>query len=351
MKARWGLRCLVTGLLCACAIRLGLPGPAAAQPAGAGLDERPPVPADAGGAPLPGDSPALAVPAGLSIQELRRPYALAATGAFYGGLYGWTYLAWYQRSPDSEGFNVLDEGWFGPDTYAGGADKLGHFWTNYALTRGVTGILEWGGYPKRTALPAALALTAGFFVMNEIKDGYHRNYGFSWGDILFNVAGDAAAVLMELNPELDAMFDLRLEYFPSRAYLDAIGDGNPFNSPEDYSGQSYLLAYHLASVDAIRASRRFGWLEFVDLTVGYQAVNFLPETDAERRRVLYAGVALNLQRLVERVLMAPAYGDAAASPSTGVRTLHFVTEIYAPPGTTLKFDLLDASSAAPPTEP
>jgi hypothetical protein len=276
---------------------------------------------------------------------------LATTAALYGGLYGWTYLAWYQRSPESEGFNVLDEGWFGPKTYAGGADKLGHFWTNYALTRGVTGILEWGGYPRRTALPAALALTAGFFVMNELKDGYHKNYGFSWGDILFNIAGQASAVLMELNPELDGMFDFRLEYFPSRDYLAAVGDGNPFNSPEDYSGQAYLLAFHLASLDAVRSSRRFGWLEYFDLTLGYQAKNFLPQTQATRRQTLFAGVSLNLQRVVERVLMPGASQRPPAAPSTGARALHFVTEIYAPPGTTLKLDLLDRSTAPPPPQP
>lgn len=307
------------------------------------LEPAPPAPA-LSVAPVSGAADAPASPALPQPSAARRTVAQLSTGALYGGLYGWTYLAWYRRNPESEGFFVLDEGWFGPRTYAGGADKLGHFWSNYALTRGVSGLLEWGGYPRRTALPAALGLTAGFFAVNEIKDGYHKNYGFSWGDVLFNLAGNATAVLLELNPGLDEMFDIRLQYWPSRGYLEEVGGKNPFNAPEDYSGQAYLLAFHLASLESVRRSRSFGWLEYVDLTLGYRALNFLPETDAPRRQRLYAGVSLNLQRVVERFLMPPGAAREPASVSSGARFLHFVTEIYAPPNTTLEVDLLDRTT-------
>ena len=41
------------------------------------------------------------------------------------GVAGWDY--------GSHSFNTSNEGWFDPDTHYGGADKLGHVFTCYAL--------------------------------------------------------------------------------------------------------------------------------------------------------------------------------------------------------------------------
>lgn len=343
-----GRRRIAAGLLAVALVVAGTGAAASAQDAGAGPAAAPP--ADSGPAPVPAMAlpaaspdalpPLPPTPAELKIAESRKTTALVTTGLLYAGLYGWTYLAWYQRNPESEGFEFIDEGWFGEDTYAGGADKIGHFYANYALTRTVSGILEWGGYPRRTALPAALGLTAGFFLMSEIKDGYHHNYGFSWGDVVVNLLGDATAVLFELNPRVDEMFDIRLQYFPSPGYIDAISEGNPFNSPEDYSGQSYLLAYHLSSNKSVRESPTFGWLQWFDVTLGYRAVNYLPENDKPHVQQLYVGFAVSLQHLVDRYVMPRGEGAGKQQPSTGARALRFATEIYQPPYTSLEFDVI-----------
>ena len=90
----------------------------------------------------------------------RRSLVLSAAGTagIYAVLYGWLTMAWYVRTTDADQFATHDEGWFGSDTYAGGADKLGHLWGNYAMTRGVSQILQYGGWGRRGSIATASAI-------------------------------------------------------------------------------------------------------------------------------------------------------------------------------------------------
>lgn len=272
----------------------------------------------------------------------------AIVGTLYGALYVYTYLAWYQRGESTERLQLRDEGWFGRDTYAGGADKLGHMWTNYALTRGVSGILEWGGYSKPASLLTSTGLALGFFVLIEVKDGYEPQYGFSWSDVAFNVAGNALGVVLELWPALDERFDIRLEYWPSRYFVRSLGREGFFNAAEDYSGQRFLLAYHLASIDALRESPWFAWTHWLDLTLGFRALHYQPAENDPHTPVqeLFFGISLNVQQIVERTLL-PARGSGER-PGAGLRTLRFATEVLAVPFTTLSVGTSRTGTRAEP---
>jgi hypothetical protein len=263
-----------------------------------------------------------------------RALALGITGGVYGVLYLYAYLAWYSDGAQTT-LHFRDEGWLGRDTYAGGADKVGHLWANYALTRSISRVLEWGGYSKPLSLVVSTSLAVGFFVLVELKDGYEPDYGFSWGDVVFNLAGNALGVGLELLPELDRMFDFRLEYWPSRYFIEEARTAGPFNSAEDYTGQRYLLAFHLASIDALRTSACCAWTQWLDLTLGYHALHYKPDTldinTPEQR--LFAGVSINVQHIIDRMLM-PAPGSAKR-PNTAARALRFGSELIAVPFTTL----------------
>ena len=63
--------------------------------------------------------------------------AAASIGAMHAAYATWSYFAWY-RDVDTEDFHLERTTWFRPDAYSGSADKVGHFWSNYALTRGTT---------------------------------------------------------------------------------------------------------------------------------------------------------------------------------------------------------------------
>jgi hypothetical protein len=248
-------------------------------------------------------------------------------GGVYGALYGYTYLAWRLRTEASSTLRWHDEGWFGARTYTGGADKLGHAWGNYAFVRGTAGLLAWGGYSQRASLAAASSLTLAFFLLTEIQDGYTKDYGFSWQDVVANLAGEGLAILLELSPALDGRFDFRLEYFPSKPFRDEVGANGPFNSPEDYTGQRYLLAYHVGSMESLRNCRYFAWTRYVDLVVGFHAAHYKPDTfdSASPSQRLFLGVSLNLQGVIERW--------HGSHPGSGWRAARFGAEIVQAPFT------------------
>ena len=84
--------------------------------------------------------------------------------------------------------------------------------------------------------------------------------------------------------------------------------------------------------------RRASWARFVDATIGYRAVNYkpVPSDGSERSQELFLGVSLNLQAMI----------DSMTGRGAGAGVLHFVTEIYQAPYTTLRVGGFDRVSPA-----
>ncbi len=256
------------------------------------------------------------------------PVHLDAVGAVVGvhlGFAAWTYFAWYKKQVRSDHFLWRDEGWFGPETYAGGSDKLGHAMANYALTRGTAQLLDSAGLGPAARLILANLLTMTSFVVVEIKDGYHDNFGFSWGDIIANLTGNVIGTTMELWPALDRALDLRLEYVPSRDYLSALSSDDA-NVGEDYSGMRFA-AYLKGSAIDWRFAKLYGaeqLLRYVNIGVAYQTIGFKPIRRTVRRQIITLRVALDVQVLIDDYV----YGGRRAN-SGGLA--HFASEMLTLP--------------------
>lgn len=232
-----------------------------------------------------------------------RDHKLAAAltlGGMYAAFTTWTYFAWYRKHKPLAEFEVGGDGWFGSRTYAGGADKLGHAWATMSLARAGTELLhQWGGYSKLTSTIVATALSELLFLGVEVKDGFY--YELSISDAVGDTVGAALAAAFSLSPRLDEMFDFRVQYWPSREYRRQLDGGN-VNIAEDYTGETYVLAYHLGSIHALRDTRWGVWSRFVDVAIGYGTRGYKPdppgdEPDYPRRQELSVGVSLNLQGL------------------------------------------------------
>lgn len=248
----------------------------------------------------------------LDRRPAHRIAAATTLAGFYLGFSTWTYFAWYRNHKPLSAFKwggdgnwklwSDKEGWFGSRRYAGGADKLGHAWATYGLARGGTELLtQWGGFSRvpATLVSAGLSETLFFFV--EVKDGLF--YEFSFGDFTFNTIGAALSVAMSLSPRLDELFDFRVQYWPSKAYIDQLEGGN-VNIAEDYTGETYLIALHLGGIHALR-DRKYGtWTRFVDVAVGYGTDGYKPEPPPggapyAMRQHKYVGISLNAQGLFD----------------------------------------------------
>jgi hypothetical protein len=215
-------------------------------------------------------------------QVRRRTRTVALTGVGVVALYGAT--VWYKEGVSSK-FRTVDEGWFGKDTYAGGADKLGHAFTAYAGTRLLRKGYEWAGNPPDRALNLAALTTLGTLMGVEILDGFSEKYRFSLQDTVMNVAGTGLAYLMEKDPKLDALVDFRFQYWPSGDKFDPVGD---------YSGQTYLGVLKLNGVHKLH---RYKPLRYLELAVGYGTRGFESE-NGERSRNIYYGISLNLSNIL-----------------------------------------------------
>jgi hypothetical protein len=312
------LRTTVAALLIACLQRPSLAEPIAPDPADHDPAAAPSPWLDLGTSPIIETSP----PA----PPRDHKYAAAFTlGGIYAGFTTWAYFAWYRKHKPLSQFRFGGDGWFGARTYAGGADKLGHAWATMSLARvGTEMLYQWGGYSKLTSTLVSTALSELLFLGVEVKDGTY--YEFSYGDAAFDTAGALAAVALSLSPRLDELFDFRVEYWPSHEYRRQFDGGN-VNVAEDYSGETYLLAFHLGGLHSLRDARWGSWARFVDLAVGFGTRGYKPdpphretEPDYPHRQELSIGLSLNVQGLSDWLFE----GRSRAAKNIG----HAVFEVF-----------------------
>lgn len=252
-----------------------------------------------------------------------KPVAAASVAVTWGAATTWAYFAWF-RGKDYDGSRITFGG-LGASSYAGGADKLGHVWASYALSRMTTGILVEGGWPRLSSSLVATGLAELFFTLSEIED--MLLYQFEVGDEIANLLGGGLAIAMVNVPALDRLLDFRLEYFPSPEYRRRVRRDHDIDFAQDYSGQSYMLALHVDALP-LQQPRWLEWTDYLDVVVGFQTRNYepMPDPPATPRQELYVGVAIDMQHVLGRLFC----------PSTGRRIGDGVLEHLAVPFTTLR---------------
>jgi hypothetical protein len=258
----------------------------------------------------------------------------ASVAAVYGIAGTWAYFAWFDGA-HTQAWSLETPSWqyeqpFALHGYAGGADKWGHAWANYALVRGTTELLAAGGWPKLQSSLVAGGIAETLFAMQETKDGYI--WGFEIGDMAMDVLGAAFAVAMENLPQLDHLLDFRMSWVPSGDFRKlwsqhpwSRGDGVDFT--QDYTGMTFQLAVHLAPL--AEQSDALWWTQWVDLVGGFETRGYEPTQMPMTYypyQAYYLGLGVNLQGIIDR-----------ARPGK-LRTFgHGFTEVLALPYQTLKF--------------
>jgi hypothetical protein len=123
-------------------------------------------------------------------------------------------------------------------------------------------------------------------------DGYSRNFKFSPEDVVANLAGAALGYALLSNPALDRLVDVRFNYRASGT--------KSFDPLADYDGQRFFVALKADGVPRLRESAATRYLELV---FGYGASGFNagPDAIAGRKRSFYAGIGINLSRVLSDV--------------------------------------------------
>jgi hypothetical protein len=259
-------------------------------------------------------------PSALNERTTRFRTAALMTAAI-GGTLAYGRAKWWQDG-FGDGFKTAREGWFGQDTRYGGADKLGHAMFAYTGSRLLTQAFEWAGHDSSTALKLGLWTAVGTLMGVELIDGFSRKWRFSKEDAMANLAGGALAYVMERNPELDALMDLRIQYSSSSG-------GKQFDPFGDYSSQRYLLVLKASGVPALR---RHALLKYLEVNVGYGTRNFDAGPGAPPpTRHAYLGLSLNLSELLRNT----AY-QGNATPTRTQRATETLFEFMQIPVTTVQ---------------
>ena len=118
----------------------------------------------------------------------------------WGAASVYAYFAWFRHASRTTAPIFTLEG-FGVNTYAGGADKLGHFWAGHMFSYVTTEALVHGGFRTLPSSIVAFGLSQLFGTISEYKDSLH--YQFEYGDIIANASGAVFNILLENWPALD----------------------------------------------------------------------------------------------------------------------------------------------------
>lgn len=147
-------------------------------------------------------------------------------------------------------------------------DKFGHNFSSYLLGEYAYKSLLWAGVNhKRAVIHGGIA---GLIYMTgiEIMDGFAKDYGFSYGDMLANIAGTSIFISQELLWQ-EQRFRLKYSFFPSdyaQYRPEMLGDNIISQSLKDYNGLTFWLSVNLKS--NLKADFIPDWL---NLAFGYSA--------------------------------------------------------------------------------
>lgn len=211
-------------------------------------------------------------------------------------------------------------------------DKLGHVFSSYQLGRAGASVLNWSGASKKEQLLYGSTLGFTFLTAVEIFDGFSKEWGFSWGDMIANGAGTGLYIGQELLWK-EQRITLKFSYHQTKYAAqnpDKLGDGPLEELLKDYNGQTYWLSFNLHSFfknDLIPK-----WL---NVAVGYGAdgmvfienepvTNFSASENAKRQ--FYLSLDVDLSRIETKSHVLRSIFDVLNVIKVPFPTLEFTDE-------------------------
>src|SRR5690606_41103423 len=113
---------------------------------------------------------------------------------------------------------------------------------------------------------------------SDLFDGFSKEWGFSWGDVMANAAGTGLYVGQELlwnEQRITLKFSFHQTKY-AQQNPDKLGNGFLEEVLKDYNGQTYWLNFNLHSF--FKESRIPKWL---DLSLGYGAYGMINAVRSE----------------------------------------------------------------------
>ncbi len=178
---------------------------------------------------------------------------------------------WYAEYPKSK-FHFIND-----NNHWKQMDKLGHILTTYSIGKAGMQVLNWSGISKKNQL--IYGASFGFFYQNiiEIFDGFSKNWGASWGDIIANATGTGLLVGQEIiwnEQRITPKYSFHQTKYAS-IRPNTLGSDFLEQSLKDYNGQTYWLSVNIWSFN-----KKSNFPKWLNIAVGYGANGMLYGVDS-----------------------------------------------------------------------
>lgn len=195
-------------------------------------------------------------------------------------------------------FQVTREGWFGQNTYAGGADKASHFVSYYIVAKLMSGVnAELGMKPDGAAL-LGVGVSALAGLATEIGDGTNK-YGFSYEDLVTDWLG-ATAALGIAHYGLDDLIGFRAGLVPAPTAVCCLDD----STGKDYTREIYTGDLKIAGLGE-RARFNPGPARFLLFSVSYGTKGYPYADPAVRERQIGLEIGINFGEILHAIGVPP----------------------------------------------
>lgn len=172
--------------------------------------------------------------------------------------------------------------------YALNADKIGHaFFAQFASSAYSRAFL-WCGLDSSTSAWAGFGIAMSYQTYIEIRDGFSKDYGFSWGDMSANVIGASLPLIKQYVPAVRP-FDLQVSFYPSSKFRSGA-----YNAIiDDYESTTHWIAFQPFS--SLPVAWQAWYPKWIGLAVGHTVAN-LDGTGGGNHR-LFISLDWNLKEL------------------------------------------------------
>ena len=213
-------------------------------------------------------------------------FLLQSTG--YVGSMSGLYFLWYKpyRTTNFHYFNDNDE-WHK-------VDKVGHALTAYQVGRYSYNWYKWANFNENKSI--WLGGLTGFIYLTtvEVFDGFSDGWGFSYGDMLANIAGAFGFVAQQKywkEQRIALKFSFHQTVYANQN-PELLGENLLQQSLKDYNGQTYWLSLNIYSF--FKESKFPKWL---NMAFGYGAEGMVSATTPDSYKQYYFSLDIDLWRI------------------------------------------------------
>jgi hypothetical protein len=190
--------------------------------------------------------------------------------------------AWW--SGEREKFHIEND-W----SYAMSMDKLGHVFIAGLINRTMKDAYQWSGMNNTTASWVGTLISIGYMTDIEIEDGFAKEWGYSPGDEIANITGDALSIAQDLWDPLKTV-KLRWSYWPTH------DPNHKGDFPDDYNGQTFWLSFSIHNYLSKKLQNI--WPSYLDLAIGYGVKEYDNYGPNGRIQNLYLSLDYDIRKII-----------------------------------------------------